>query len=138
MDIRTVFFKYISIGTLCNRTYYCTALKYLHTEYICWKLQFLEILLAADSISKNERKPNVFCGIIQNFHDKWALITTAWRVLSLRMEGRTAMWRVTVNILNKQSRTCDKGWSSGLGVRRGAFSSLPSKTYDITKHITRP
>jgi hypothetical protein len=26
------------------------------------------------------------------------------------------IWRVAVNILNKQLRTADKGWSSSLGV----------------------
>jgi hypothetical protein len=29
------------------------------------------------------------------------------------------------NILNKQSRTADKGWSSSLGVGRGANNSSP-------------
>jgi hypothetical protein len=29
-------------------------------------------------------------------------------------------WRVAANILNKQSRTADKGWSSSLGVGCGA------------------
>jgi hypothetical protein len=35
------------------------------------------------------------------------------------------MWRVAANILNKQSRTADKGWSSSLGVGRGANNSSP-------------
>jgi len=39
----------------------------------------------------------------------------AWRVLTLRMEERPTIWRVAANILNKQSRTADKGWSSSLG-----------------------
>jgi hypothetical protein len=30
------------------------------------------------------------------------------------------MWRVVLNILNKQSRTADKGWSPSVGVGRGA------------------
>jgi hypothetical protein len=34
------------------------------------------------------------------------------------------IWNVAVNILNKQSRTADKGWSSSLGVGRGANNSL--------------
>jgi hypothetical protein len=33
------------------------------------------------------------------------------------------IWRVAANILNKQSRTADKGWSSSLGVGRGANNS---------------
>jgi hypothetical protein len=35
------------------------------------------------------------------------------------------IWRVATNILNKQSRTTDKGWSSSLGVGRGADNSSP-------------
>jgi hypothetical protein len=35
------------------------------------------------------------------------------------------IWRVAVNILNKQSRTSDKGWPSSLGVGRGANNSTP-------------
>jgi hypothetical protein len=40
-------------------------------------------------------------------------------------DGGTGLqiWRVAANILNKQSRTADKGWS-GLGVGRGANNSL--------------
>jgi hypothetical protein len=33
------------------------------------------------------------------------------------------MWRVAANILNKQSRTADKGWSSTFGVEREANNS---------------
>jgi hypothetical protein len=33
------------------------------------------------------------------------------------------IWRVAANILNKQSRTADKGWYSSLGVGRGANNS---------------
>jgi hypothetical protein len=35
------------------------------------------------------------------------------------------VWKVAVNILNKQSRTADKGWFSSLGVWRGANNSSP-------------
>jgi hypothetical protein len=63
-----------------------------------------------------------------------SLVTKAWRVLRLRMLGGslvTKAWRVpqvadgghalqflkeAANILNKLSRTADKGWSSSLGV----------------------
>jgi len=47
--------------------------------------------------------------------DKCVLGTTAWRVLRLRMEERHPIWSVATNILNKQSRTADKVWSSTLG-----------------------
>ena len=45
---------------------------------------------------------------------------TAWRVLRLRIEERPPIRRVAANKLNKQSRTADEGWSSSLGVGRGA------------------
>jgi hypothetical protein len=38
----------------------------------------------------------------------------------LIMQSSGCGWRVAANILNKQSRTADKGWSSILGVGRGA------------------
>jgi hypothetical protein len=33
------------------------------------------------------------------------------------------LWRADANILNKQSRTDDKGWSSSFGVGHGANNS---------------
>jgi len=53
----------------------------------------------------------------------WVPVTTEWRVLTLRMEERPPICRVAANILNKQSRTADKGWSSSLGFGRGANNS---------------
>jgi hypothetical protein len=41
------------------------------------------------------------------------------------------IWRVAANILNKQSRTADKGWSSSLGIGRGAINFVFE--YDIRK-----
>jgi hypothetical protein len=35
------------------------------------------------------------------------------------------IWKEDANILNKQSRAADKGWSSNLGVARGANNSSP-------------
>ena len=58
-------------------------------------------------------------------YDKWVPVTTAWRVLRLRMEERPPIWRVAANKLNKQSRTADEGWSSSLGVGRGANNASP-------------
>ena len=107
--ISELLYQYKSIGTLCNRTYYCTALIYLHTEYNCCQLQFLEILPAAESISKNERKSIMFCGIIQNIHDKWVPATKKWRVLRLRMEERPPVWRVAANILNNSREQPTRG-----------------------------
>ena len=53
---------------------------------------------------------------MHTFRDKWVPVTTAWRVLRLRMEERPPIWRVAVKILNKQSQTADKGWSCSLGL----------------------
>jgi len=55
----------------------------------------------------------------------WVPVTTAWRVLGLRMEEWPPIWRVAVNRLNKQPRTADEGWSSSLGVGRGANNPSP-------------
>jgi hypothetical protein len=49
------------------------------------------------------------------------------------MEERPPIWRVAANILNKQSRTADKGWSSSLGVGRGANNASPSRRL-VKKH----
>jgi len=45
--------------------------------------------------------------------------------MRLRMEERPPMWTVAANILNKQSRTADEGWSSSLGFGRGANNFSP-------------
>jgi hypothetical protein len=55
----------------------------------------------------------------------WVPVTTAWRVLRLRIEERPPIWRVAVNKLNKQPRAADEGWSSSLGVGRGANNPSP-------------
>ena len=60
------------------------------------------------------------CSVSSSLRDKWVPVTTAWRVLRLRMEERPPILRVAANVLNKQSRTADEGWSSSLGVGRGA------------------
>ena len=69
--------------------------------------------------------------------DKWVPAATAWRVRKLRTEERPPVWRVAASILNKQSRRAVKGWSSRLGVGRGANNSSPSKQMRIfgTKRV---
>jgi hypothetical protein len=47
-------------------------------------------------------------------------------------------WRLAANILNKQPRTNDKGWSSSLGVGRGANNPLTVKNKFVTKSYTKP
>jgi hypothetical protein len=66
-------------------------------------------------------------------------VTTAWHVLRLRMEERPPIWRVAANILNMQSQIADKGWSSSLGVGRGANNSSLWKPISVMKHLqTKP
>jgi hypothetical protein len=65
---------------------------------------------------------------LQNFKiSSVSLVTITWRVLGLQI------WRIAVNILNKQTCTADKRWSSSFGVRRGAKNSSPSKEELVTK-----
>jgi hypothetical protein len=46
--------------------------------------------------------------------------------------------RVAANILNKQSRTAEKGWSSSLGVGHGANNSSQEKNKLVTNIQKRP
>jgi hypothetical protein len=50
-------------------------------------------------------------------------------------DGRDGLqlWSLAVNILNKQSRTKDKGLSSSLGVGRGANNPSSYKTNSLRK-----
>jgi hypothetical protein len=48
-----------------------------------------------------------------------SLVTTAWRILRLRMEV-LRLRRVAANVLNKQLLTADKGWSYSLEIGHGA------------------
>jgi hypothetical protein len=43
------------------------------------------------------------------------------------------LWRIAANILNKQPRINDKGWSSSLRVGRGANNPSPQKTNSLRK-----
>jgi hypothetical protein len=47
-------------------------------------------------------------------------------------------WKVAANVVNKQSRTADKGWSPSLRVGRASNTSWPFTTYHVTKHFTKP
>jgi hypothetical protein len=42
-------------------------------------------------------------------------------------DGRPPTWKVVANIMNKQSRTADKGWSSILGWLGGVLTTPHSK-----------
>ena len=66
---------------------------------------------------------DILAGVNLGPCDMWVPVTKAWCILRLQMEERPPIWRVAANILNKQSRTADKGWSSSLGVGQGADNS---------------
>ena len=68
----------------------------------------------------------LFCNSVLKY--KWVPVTTAWRVLRLRVEEWPPIRRVAANILNKQSQTADEGLSSSLGVGWGANNASPWKT----------
>jgi hypothetical protein len=56
----------------------------------------------------------------------------------LRMEERAPDME---NILNKESRTADKGWSSSLGVGRGASNPSPqelNRFYESNRKPSEP
>jgi hypothetical protein len=80
------------------------------------------------SFTFNSNKSPTWCNSFSVYYPDvpWMCVpvTTAWRVLRLRMEERPPIWRVAVNKLNEQPRTADEGWSSSLGVGRGA--NIPS------------
>ena len=79
----------------------------------------IEIISIATHRSNSQNHELILeCGRI--IHDKWVPVTKAWRALRLRKEKRPPISRVAANILNKQLRTTDEGWSSRLGVVRGA------------------
>ena len=65
---------------------------------------------AAPNVLNNRRR-------LPTGHDKWVPVTTALRVLRLRIEERPPVRRVAANILKKQMRTADKGPSFSWGGR---------------------
>ena len=62
----------------------------------------------------------------------WVPVTTEWRVLRLRIEGRPPIRRVAANKLNMQSWTADEGWSSAWGLGE-VLTTPPCKTL-VKKH----
>jgi hypothetical protein len=72
------------------------------------------------------RKWNLFKYCIGSSHVRWAPCHDGMARPQVAHGGDAfQLWRVDANILNRQSRTADKGWSSRLGVGRGANNSSP-------------
>ena len=96
----------------------------MNKETRIWKKRLWLLSWNIQSVALSRRAPTI-CDLIS--HVRWVPVTTAWRVLRLRMEERPPIWRVTANKLNKQSRRADEAWSSSLGVGRGANNASPWK-----------
>ena len=77
----------------------------------------------------------IFVTVAWEHSMQWVPVTTAWRVLRLRIEERPPIRRAAANKLNKQSRTSDEGWSSSLGVGRGANNPSLLKTKFSNTHM---
>jgi hypothetical protein len=61
-------------------------------------------------------------------HVKWVPVTTAWRVLRLRMEERPPIWRVAANKLNKQCGQPTRGGPPAWGLGE-VLTTLPVKIH---------
>jgi hypothetical protein len=74
--------------------------------------------------------------LIKAYHIKW--VHCHHGMVRPRVADRgdgLQIWRVAANILNKQSRTADSGWSSSLGVGRG-LTTLRRKTQYLLRITT--
>jgi hypothetical protein len=68
----------------------------------------------------------LFNTLYHSFHVKWVPCHHSMARPQVADGGKgLQIWRVAVNILNKQSQTANKGWPSSLGVGRGANNSPP-------------
>jgi len=82
-------------------------------------LTLVTLKMEAEGPCTAERvQKTVICAVrsFRYVQHKLVPITTAWCVLGLRLEERPPIWWIAAELLNKQSRTADKGWSSSLGV----------------------
>jgi hypothetical protein len=82
-----------------------------------------EIYVGLFSITIPKGIYTVQCMYMYIFHVRWVTCDHGLAVA----DGGDALqvWRVTADILNKQSRAADKGWSSSWGVGRGSINSSP-------------
>jgi len=89
---------------------------------VLWSVVLATLMMV---VAGNETCSSITLTVRKECRDEWVHVTAARRVIGLRMEERPSVWRVAANILNKQSRTADNGWSSSLGVGRGADNCSP-------------
>jgi len=63
-------------------------------------------------------------------------VTKTWHFLRLCVEDSFQIWRLVINMLNKQSRTAESGWFSSFGgPSKGLQITYGRKvvTYDLSK-----
>ena len=68
----------------------------------------------------------------------WSLSPRNSAFLGCAWRNGLQIWRVAANILNKQSRTADKGWYSSLGVGRSANNCSLPKSNHVTNCCKKP
>ena len=94
----------------------------------------------ADNIQSETRiYPTVFADVIliTRLYHNTTRLAICIGPNTLRMEERPPIWRVVGSKLNKQSRTAEEGWSSSLGVGRGANNASPWKPMLRNIHKSR-
>jgi hypothetical protein len=89
-----------------------------HSGRVWWFYSYRSCLAQA-MLGRNPHKP-CWAGIRTN-HVKWVRCHHAMARPRFADRGDgLQIWSVAANVLNKQSRTADSGWSSSLGFGRGA------------------
>jgi hypothetical protein len=100
---------------------------WLHGVYI--PLDFISCRI---EVSKCRCWRQKFCGILcpvySYIHVKWVPVTTAWRVLRLRMEERPPIWRVAANKLSKLRGQPTRGGPPAAWRLGEVLTTLPVKT----------
>jgi hypothetical protein len=77
---------------------------------------------------------NYIYSIIEIFHVKWVPCHHGMARPQFADGGDgLQIWRVAANILNKQSRTADRGWSSSMGAGR-EFKTHHRKTTNLSRN----
>jgi hypothetical protein len=75
------------------------------------------------------------CSLVKS-HVKWVPCHHGMARLQVADGGKgLQIWRVAANILNKQSRTADKGWPSSLGVWRAL--TTPHRKKNTLRNVTK-
>jgi hypothetical protein len=112
-------FNLSAFSDICNNF----SLRSIYLQHRNIKMKRLSSGKLTAAVIKQERHHQTMN--FSNSHYKWVPVTTAWRILMLRMEERPPIWRVAANVLKKQLWTAENSMSSSLGVGRGANNSSP-------------